>query len=420
LEEEAMHLENFLVNIQSRFSDFFHEDAREKISTKQIVIFSRDRDKKSLETLRRLVQNYFCSKLSRGGFWERLATKKLRETLESMACSLIGTIVGPLMFGSDLLKILGVSAILIIDSTSSSLPKKAKDIFPAPRKNVTPAAVKLHLCFDLLKGAVNWFNITEGTSHDRNSFPDVSSLRNKLIIFDLGYWDYTLFAAIKAAGGFFLTRIKSSASIKIIEVVDGLPKHFEGWYLFDRKLPDKKSDLIEVVGRLSMNSKMYLDVRIIGFFNPTTMKYHWYITNLLAPAEMIYSLYRLRWQIELIFKSMKATFRLADFSTSNPNIIMTLVLSSLISAMLSYPIALALALDNKQNKKSLPSFQRAAIVISICSSYFVKYISGNGDNKSLQCLIQTLRSQAQELFDPNFKRRKTSLDTAEEMVRDYL
>lgn len=416
-----MRLEKFLNNIQTKFSDFFNTDKRSKISMGQLVsvlifFFSRDRDKRSLETLRRLVQKHFSSKLSRGGFWERLATKKLRETLETMVCSLIGTIVGPMAIGADLLKTLGVSAILIVDSTSSSLPKVAKNVFPAPRKNVVPAAVKLHLCFDLLRGAVYWFNITEATSHDRNSFPDIHGLKNKLIIFDLGYWDYSLLASIKAAGGFFLTRVKSFALIKIVQVVDGLPKHFEGWCLFDKKLPDKKYPIIEVIGRITISAKLSFEARVIGFFNPTTKEYHWYITNLLVPAKLIYPLYRLRWQIELIFKSMKTTFRLADFSTANTNIILTLILAALMAAMISYPVALALALDKKQNRKINPSFQRAAIVISICANQFVEFFSGNGNNNSLQNLARALRSQAHELFDPNYKKRKSSLSLADEMA----
>lgn len=337
-----------------------------------------------------------------------------------MICSLLGSIVGPTAIGAELLRALGVSAVLILDSTSSSLPKAAKNTFPAPRKNVVPAAVKLHLCFDLLRGAVDWFNITEATSHDRNSFPDIPGLRNKLIIFDLGYWDYSLLEAIKSAGGFFLTRVKSTALIKIVQVVDGLPKHFEGWCLFDKKLPNKKSALIEVVGQITISAKVSFEARVIGFFNPTTKEYHWYITNLLVPAKLIYPLYRLRWQIELIFKSMKTTFRLADFSTANANIIVTMMLAALMAAMISYPVAMTLALDKKKNEKTNPSFQRAAIVISICANQFVEFLAGNGNINSLQKLTRALRSQAHELFDPNCKRRKSSLSLITEMAGEIL
>jgi hypothetical protein len=74
----------------------------------------------------------------------------------------------------------------------------------------------------------------------RNSFPDVQSLKGKLIIFDLGYWDYGLLAQITSVGGFFLSRVRSSACIDVVKVVEGLPKRFEGWGdLFDRRFPDQ-------------------------------------------------------------------------------------------------------------------------------------------------------------------------------------
>ena len=92
-----------------------------------VFCFSRDRgNARSLENIRTAIQSILKINLSRGAFWERLATRKLQETLETFTCSLIQTISSQLLITFDLLKILNVSAILLIDSSSSSLPDGAK------------------------------------------------------------------------------------------------------------------------------------------------------------------------------------------------------------------------------------------------------------------------------------------------------
>lgn len=146
----------------------------------------------------------------------------------------------------------------------------------------------------------------------------------------------------------------------MIKVIEGLPKHFEGWGdLFDRKFPDRNSKIIEIIGTFSQNYKPIFEARVIGFWNPIGNQYHWYVTNLSAPAKLIYPLYGLRWQIELIFKSLKAKFRLADFSTANTNIIHVLLFAALIATIVAHPIAFILAEEHKASQHATPSFQRA-------------------------------------------------------------
>ena len=193
-----MHIEKHLIDILARFESIPNNDSRAKIGMATLIsilvfFFSRCRgNARSLDSIRTFVQNNLNVSLSRGGFWERLAAKKLYEALETFACSMVQSISAKLTISKELLNLLGISAILLIDSSSTSLPKDAKNNFPAPRNNVAPAAIKLHLCFDLFKGAVDWFELTAATSHDRKSFPPLRSLVGKLIIFDLGYWDYGL------------------------------------------------------------------------------------------------------------------------------------------------------------------------------------------------------------------------------------
>lgn len=410
-----MQLKMFLDQIKDRFSQVSNQDPRATVGTRDLIAtlvfcFSRDRGSfRSLDCIRKLVQTTLGVSISRGTFWERLATQKLCTTLEGLLASMIQKLACKLSITADLLKVLGVRTILLLDSTSSSLPKSAKEIFPAPRNNVAPAAIKLHLCFDLILGAVNWFQLTPATTHDRKGFPPIQSLRGCLIIFDLGYWDYHLLAEIKKIGGAFLTRVKSNAVIEVLEVIRGLPKKdFEGYSLFDRRLPKKKSNIVEVLGQFSQNYKPLFSARVIGFWNPDRKLYHWYVTNLLVPAELIYPLYRLRWQIELVFKAFKSSLRLADLPSANPKIIYVLVYSALIANVIAQPIAYILALEFKMKKQITPSIQRAATILVHCSQDFTDFLISNS-SASIKKLIDKLNLLKKEIFDPNWKKRETSL-----------
>ena len=52
---------------------------------------------------------------------------------------------------------------------------------------------------------MEWFKLSPSSTHDSQCFPDIASLKNKLIIFDLGYFEYSLLLNIIDIGGFFVT-----------------------------------------------------------------------------------------------------------------------------------------------------------------------------------------------------------------------
>ena len=301
--------------------------------TNFLFCFLGDTKKTSLESIRRTIKEQTNTDIKRSGFWERIATKRHENFLRLILNSLMQKIYLPISSGQILLKKLKVVNVFIIDSCTFSLWDGAKEQYSGA---FTTAGIKYHACFNLMNLKLDWFKITPSSVHDSQCFPDINTLKDSLIIFDLGYFDFLLLYQINKIGGFFLTRIKSNSVILIKEIVKGLyHKRYIGQSILSIKNRRKKDDIIEVLIDKSCQSGEILSCRAIGFWHPENKVYHWYLTNLSVSAEIIYPLYRIRWQIELIFKSCKQSLNAARFTTNNEHIIRSLLLGSLIAQFIS-------------------------------------------------------------------------------------
>ncbi len=308
------------------------------------------------------------------------------------------------LIGTELLRSLGVGGIWLVDSSSISLWDGAKAAFPGTR---TQAGIKWHASVELLTGVMNWFKLTPTSRHDRTCFPDIGSLKEVLVIFDLGYFDYGLLFSIQEVGGFYLCRLKSNASICIKEVVQGLSKKHIGKSLLSIKLKRKRTDIIEVKAQKLHNGNI-LNCRVIGFWNPVERSYHWYITNLKIGAYIIYPLYRIRWQIELIFKGCKNSLNANQITSNNKNIIENLLLSSLAAQLASNTIFNIGSECLGQDQKLATSFQRILKVSVDLSSEFIRFLL-NASKEHFYNLLEKIKLFSNEIFDPNYKHRETSL-----------
>jgi IS4 transposase len=292
----------------------------------------------------------------------------------------------------------------LVDASSITLRASAKNHFPGTR---TAAGIKWHASFDILTGMLTWFQLTPTAVHDRKCFPEVALLKGKLVICDLGYWDYGLLYAIESAGGFFLSRLKSNAVIYITEVVQGLSKQRIGQALLSIDWSHKRSNIIEVFTVKAHDGKL-LRWRVIGFWNPVEEGYHWYITNLMAAAYLIYPLYRLRWQIELIFKACKSSLNANQITSSDENIIESLLLAS-IAAHLSARTLFNIGIEQLKEEQQLAiSFQRVAKVAVVLARDFIIFLL-NSSREHFDNLLHKIKLFANEIFDPNYKKRETSL-----------
>jgi IS4 transposase len=261
---------------------------------------------------------------------------------------------------------------------------------------------------------MEWFKLSPSSTHDSQCFPDIKSLKNKLIIFDLGYFEYSLLLNIINIGGFFLSRLKSNSVVYITKSVQGIPKKFIGKSLLSVHFKGEKKPIVEALIKKVCDTGT-LECRAIGFWNPSKNKYHWYLTNLIAAAYLIYPLYRVRWQIELIFKACKRSLNANRISSGNKNIIESLLLASIAAHLSTYTIlSNSLPYLDQQQKQAI-SFQRIAKIAVLLSREFILFLL-TSSKKELDALLEKIVLFSDEIFDPNYKRRKTSIGVMCELL----
>ena len=358
----------------------------------------------SLEAIRRSMMAHLNKSISRSAFWERLSGNRLKKHLREVVAELMSQLTTSVSVGQGILKKLDVSAIWLVDSSSITLLTGAKNTYPGTH---TKASIKWHAGFDIMTGLLIWFQLTPGKRHDRKCFPELASLKGKLVIFDLGYWDYGLLYGIENAGSFFLSRVKSNAVIQIKEVIQGLSKGAIGQSLRSLDLSRKKGNIIEVIIE-KIHQDNTLRYRVIGFWNPAEKQYHWYITNLAAAACLIYPLYRLRWQIELIFKACKNSLNANQITSEDKNIIESLLLAS-IAAHLSTHTLFTIGMEELDEEQQLAmSFQRVAKIAVVLARDFIMFLL-HSSREYFDNLVDKIKLFANDIFDPNYKKRETSL-----------
>ena len=174
-------------------------DGRSKISPLYFIVcllfhLVGDTKKRSLESIRRHLKAITGENIARSSFWERLATKRTHKYLQQLAEILMKTLSEKMQVTSSLLETLKVKGIYLIDSSTITLWDGAKDALPG---TFFTAGIKWHACFNLITGALQEFKLTPASTHDSQVLPTLSYYAGSLLIFDLGYWDFHWFAALR-------------------------------------------------------------------------------------------------------------------------------------------------------------------------------------------------------------------------------
>lgn len=245
--------------------------------------------------------------------------------------------------------------VLVTDATVIRLHDFLAKAFPGCRTNHTKAALKLHVVMRVNGNGPKSVKVTAERKNDGKVLRVGKWVKDRLLLFDLGsYYRYQLFDCIRRNDGYFLTRLKNNANPLIV----GVHRQWRG-----ASVPLVGQRLQDVLGRLQREevdaeievqfkrrsyagkrSSARQRFRLVGLRNDDTGGYHLYVTNLPADrfsAKDVAAIYRARWTIELLFKSLKSDFALDQMPSRNKHAVLALVYASILTWVASRELLIA-------------------------------------------------------------------------------
>lgn len=215
--------------------------------------------------------------------------------------------------------------VILHDSTTLKLPDCLSKIFPGNcSKGIQKAVARIQTILDLKTMQFLSFSLSGFTRNDQAASGDIIPLCSEgdLIIRDLGYFALATFKEVVGKGVHFLSRLRFG--VKIYEW-DGTEialksllkprKKVDRWVLIgEKKVPARLVMLPvpkEVAAEKKRKAKQDRDKRL----NHSKEYYDWlefnvYVTSVdedTWSTEDVLNAYRVRWQIEIIFKSWKTS-----------------------------------------------------------------------------------------------------------------
>ncbi len=243
----------------------------------------------------------------------------------------------------------------IVDSTTIGL---FKDILKCVGRKAadgkSKGGIKSHSVINADEKVPNLVWFTPATTHDHQFLEKLKCDEHTVYIFDKGYNDYKAFAHFTEQKTGFVTRIKDNAKYEVTQKSNILENIHSGIL----------SDEIIEVEVNNKNEKSKLKLRKIKYYDREHKRSFEFISNLFEfRADTIAALYKIRWQIELLFKQIKQNFPLKYFLGDNENAIKIQIYCVLIVNLLMAVI-----------KKSLKRKWSFSNLVSFCRIHLFNYI----------------------------------------------
>jgi IS4 transposase len=243
----------------------------------------------------------------------------------------------------------------IIDSSTISLFKDIlKCVGRNPQNGKKKGGIKLHTVINVDETVPKMVWFSSAATHDHMLLDKLKLDSNTIYVFDKGYNDYKAFSRFTDAKTGFVTRIKDNAAYDVVE---------ENFITESIHSGVEKDEIINVTIKEN-NKEIPLKLRKVQFYDRVLKRRFEFITNLFEMrADLIAGIYKLRWQIELLFKQLKQNFPLKYFLGDNENAIKIQIYCALIANLLMVVV-----------QKMLKRKWAFSNLVSFCKIHLFNYI----------------------------------------------
>lgn len=281
-------------------------------------------------------------------FHNQLRKAAFAEFLRRVLVEVLSALSRPVLRALPDSKLVRFRDIIVHDGTSLALKDGLAKQWPGRFNKVSPAAVELHVTMSALDDGPLAITLAPDKEAERQFAPPADELKGCLLLEDRGYQSRKLFRQFCANDVAFVVRGTSNIRPIIRQARDhqGVRRknlrYLEGQPLSWSRLPRRNVDLD--IEWTSKSDSVYRG-RIVVFYkrgarNTKTFTYlHTNLDREQFCAKEVGQLYRLRWQIELLFKQFKSHANLHKFDTAQPAIAEGLLWASLIVAVLQRRLA---------------------------------------------------------------------------------
>ena len=239
----------------------------------------------------------------------------------------------------------GAEMLRLIDAT----PIPLDELVTWAEWNGRTRGLKLHVVYDPGADHPRRVAITRATTNDVEVGRAVPIEKGATYVFDKAYCHYRWWAQMHTAGAIFVTRQKKNARYRVV-------RH--------RPLTETEGDGFTVLADAEVkltstgNAKLAIPMRRIRLRRTQGGRLTLLTNDLTRSATAIAALYKMRWQIELLFRWIKQHLRLRKFLGRSENAIRL----QLLAAMIAY---LLLRIAARLSRLAMPAL-RFAELVSAC------------------------------------------------------
>lgn len=299
--------------------------------------------------------------------------------------------------------------VLAVDCALLRLHNALEPFYPSVWTHYMKASAKLCMVMNVIGRGPKLVTLTHGSRHDTHLLQPGAWMKGRLLIFDLGFYKVPLFQQIDQCGGYFLSRMKKHGNPLIVRSHKRAHRQLVGLDLNDAQqvLGSGTLDVEAEMGfALHHDRRPYVThhrarFRCVAIYNAELGQWHRYITNMppeIMRAEHITAVYAARWEVELLFRELKKTYRIEHTQSKSRHITEALIYAALLTLVVSRALQRALCARWRADPWRVP-IDRWAVLVALVAQPLLDIVLSPRHRNARATRVETfLRAEAR---DPN-------------------